>query len=189
MGLKKVLKCNLDVVECWVNTPIGRMKFKSCEKGLHELSQLDEINDSNFSPNDKAEVEMISVEPLGAFETYRPAIACFEWLKSYFSQPFRSMAKPPLCLPPFDNATYQQRVWMVLNSDVQAGQTVSYGRLAEMTNNPKAARAVGTAMMCNPYMLVVPCHRVIRSDGTIGLFAHGRRQKVKRWLLEHEKVV
>ena len=67
---------------------------------------------------------------------------------------------------------------------VDYGTTVSYGELAFMAGSPGAARAVGTAMSSNPIPLVVPCHRVVRSDGSVG--EYGGRPDVKAWLLEHE---
>ena len=68
---------------------------------------------------------------------------------------------------------------------VEFGTTVSYGELALMAGSPGAARAVGTAMSSNPIPLVVPCHRVVRSDGSVG--EYGGRPDVKAWLIEHER--
>lgn len=68
---------------------------------------------------------------------------------------------------------------------VDYGTTVSYGELAHMAGSPGAARAVGTAMSTNPIPLVVPCHRVVRSDGSVG--EYGGSPEVKTWLLEHER--
>ena len=67
---------------------------------------------------------------------------------------------------------------------LQYGTTMSYGELARAVGSPKAARAVGTAMATNPLALVVPCHRVVRSDGSIGGYAG--RPEMKAWLLDHE---
>ncbi len=66
------------------------------------------------------------------------------------------------------------------------GQTASYGDLAGAAGNPGAARAVGSAMAHNPLPLVVPCHRVLRSDGTIGGFSSPEGVSQKRRLLELE---
>ncbi len=68
---------------------------------------------------------------------------------------------------------------------VDYGTTVSYGELACMAGSPGAARAVGTAMSTNPVPLVVPCHRVVRSDGSVG--EYGGRPEVKAWLIDHER--
>ena len=69
-------------------------------------------------------------------------------------------------------------------SRVPYGQTVSYKDLAERTGNPKASRAVGTAMATNPIPIVVPCHRVLRTGGALGGYGGGLDTKV--WLLQHE---
>jgi len=49
-----------------------------------------------------------------------------------------------------------------------------------------ASQAVGNAMAANPLQILVPCHRVIRSDGSMGQYARGKKNSVKNWLLEHE---
>ncbi len=69
-------------------------------------------------------------------------------------------------------------------SDVPYGQTVSYRELAERTGNPKASRAVGSAMATNPIPIVVPCHRVLRTGGALG--GYGGGLDVKAWLLRLE---
>ena len=68
---------------------------------------------------------------------------------------------------------------------VPAGLTVSYGTLAEMAGFPRAARAVGSAMATNPIPIVIPCHRVIRSDGSLGRY--GNDPTWKERLLAHER--
>ncbi len=68
---------------------------------------------------------------------------------------------------------------------VDYGTTVSYGELARIAGSSRAARAVGTAMSTNPIPLVVPCHRVVRSDGSVG--EYGGRPEIKTWLIEHER--
>ena len=64
------------------------------------------------------------------------------------------------------------------------GATLSYGELAAAVGRPGAARAVGSAEGSNPIAIVIPCHRVVRSDGAIGEYGGGT--DAKRWLLEHE---
>jgi methylated-DNA-[protein]-cysteine S-methyltransferase len=71
-----------------------------------------------------------------------------------------------------------------LNRGVQFGETVSYKELAERAGNPKASRAIGSAMATNPIPIVVPCHRVLRTGG--GLGGYGGGLDAKRWLLHHE---
>jgi len=81
---------------------------------------------------------------------------------------------------------FQRRVWEALRR-VPFGRTIGYGELAARVGSPKAARAVGQAMGANPVPIVVPCHRVIRSDGALGGFGAGL--PIKRWLLRHEGAV
>jgi len=69
-------------------------------------------------------------------------------------------------------------------AQIPYGATCSYGELAAKASNPKAARAVGTAMAQNPFSIVVPCHRVVRSGGEIGNYGGGSDAKV--WLLDLE---
>ena len=72
-----------------------------------------------------------------------------------------------------------------LNADVSYGDTASYAALAQLSGSPKAVRAVGTACATNPIPIVVPCHRVIRSDGTVGAYRGG--PAAKRALLDLER--
>jgi len=81
---------------------------------------------------------------------------------------------------------FQRRVWQQIAA-IPCGQTRSYGEVARLLNN--APRAVGQACGANPFPLVVPCHRVIASGGSLGGFARQRGGfllDVKRWLLAHE---
>jgi methylated-DNA-[protein]-cysteine S-methyltransferase len=79
---------------------------------------------------------------------------------------------------------FQQRVWAALR-EIPAGETISYLTLARRIGDPTAARAVGAANGSNPIAIVVPCHRVIASDGRLSGYAGGVHRK--RWLLDHER--
>ncbi|MGZ5930068.1 MAG: methylated-DNA--[protein]-cysteine S-methyltransferase [Rhizomicrobium sp.] len=78
---------------------------------------------------------------------------------------------------------FDKLVWKAL-SDIPFGQTTSYGAVAKAIGHPLAARAVGAANGANPIALIVPCHRVIGSDGSLTGFGGGL--PLKRKLLEHE---
>ena len=78
---------------------------------------------------------------------------------------------------------FQQSVWQALTG-IPAGTTLSYAGLAARIGNPAAIRAVGLANGANPVGLVVPCHRVIGSDGSMTGYGAGIERK--RWLLRHE---
>ncbi|MDP2938576.1 MAG: MGMT family protein [Candidatus Omnitrophota bacterium] len=70
---------------------------------------------------------------------------------------------------------------------IPLGQTRTYQWLAKKIGNPKAVRAVGNALKKNPFPLIIPCHRVIKSDSKIGGYAGGT--KMKKYLLELEKQI
>ena len=66
------------------------------------------------------------------------------------------------------------------------GEVLTYGELAGRVHNPKASRAVGSAMATNPIPIVVPCHRVVRSGGGLGAYSGAGGAVTKQWLLDHE---
>lgn len=68
---------------------------------------------------------------------------------------------------------------------VPYGKTASYSQIAHRLNNPKAARAVGSANARNPFPIIIPCHRIIANNGKLGGYAGGL--KMKKYLLEFEK--
>ena len=81
---------------------------------------------------------------------------------------------------------FQMKVWETLCS-IPVGETLSYRGLAERIGRPTAVRAVGLANGANPVAVVVPCHRVIGSNGSLTGYGGGLSRKT--WLLEHEGVV
>jgi len=70
---------------------------------------------------------------------------------------------------------------------IKPGDTINYGQLARLAGNPKAARAVGGALAKNPLPLIIPCHRVIRSNGDLGGFTATGGKTTKKRLLELEQ--
>lgn len=82
-----------------------------------------------------------------------------------------------------EGTAFQKRVWAELRK-IRPGETKSYGEIARALGDPQAVRAVGAANGRNPISIIVPCHRVIRSDGSLCGYAGGLDKK--RWLLEHE---
>ena len=88
-------------------------------------------------------------------------------------------------LPIRQNGTpFQLTVWNALK-EIPYGETVSYGDIARAIGRPKACRAVGLANHNNPISIIVPCHRVVGSTGT--LTGYGGGLEAKRWLLELEQ--
>jgi len=79
---------------------------------------------------------------------------------------------------------FQQRVWDELQR-IGFGETVSYGELAARIGRPGSARAAGSANAANPVSIIIPCHRVIGTDGS--LTGYGGGLEAKRRLLEHER--
>lgn len=83
----------------------------------------------------------------------------------------------------FAGTPFQESVWRALR-DIPFGATISYQALAAAIRNPKAVRAVGSANGKNPLCIIIPCHRVIAADGTIGGYAGGIAVKRKLLALE-----
>lgn len=81
-----------------------------------------------------------------------------------------------------------QRVVLAVTSRIPWGEVWSYRRVAEEMGRPKASRAVGQALGRNPIPIVIPCHRVIASDGGLGGYCGTTGLDLKRWLLRHEGV-
>lgn len=90
---------------------------------------------------------------------------------------------PNLELDP-EGTDFQKTVWDRLR-EIPWGTTLTYGELARRVGNPKAVRAVARACGANPLLLLVPCHRVVGSDGALTGFAAGIHRK--KWLLERER--
>lgn len=86
-------------------------------------------------------------------------------------------------LDPITGTALQRQVWHAL-SQLNYGETISYSTLAARVEHPTAVRAVATAVAKNPLMIVVPCHRILRKDGSIGQFRGG--VSLKRQLLTLE---
>lgn len=84
----------------------------------------------------------------------------------------------------FCGSDFKLKVWKAL-LDIPYGETRTYKDIAVAIESPKASRAVGTAIGANPFMIIVPCHRVIRSDGKIGGYEYGSH--IKKILLDIEK--
>ena len=115
----------------------------------------------------------------GSIADNSPLTACIRWLDLYFS------GRQPDFTPPINlrGTAFQQRVWHELLT-IPYGQTVTYGEIARRVGC-RSAQAVGGAVGRNPIALIVPCHRVIGSDGTLTGFAYGLRRK--QYLLQLEQ--
>jgi methylated-DNA-[protein]-cysteine S-methyltransferase len=101
-------------------------------------------------------------------------------LRAYFKGDIFVLDKLPVV---FAGTPFQLKVWKALRR-IPGGMTTSYGALAKKIGEPKAVRAVGLANGSNPVGVVVPCHRVIGSDGSLTGYGGGLPRK--KWLLAHE---
>ena len=104
----------------------------------------------------------------------RELLEYFEGERQHFSLPIDLLGR---------GTTFQREVWQALQQ-IPYGQTTSYGEIAQRIQRPKAVRAVGTAIGHNPLRLIIPCHRVLRADGSLGGYNGGT--EMKRSLLEIE---
>jgi methylated-DNA-[protein]-cysteine S-methyltransferase len=102
-------------------------------------------------------------------------------LRAYFAGDLEALRRVRACAP---GTRFFAAVWSALRR-IPPGETRSYSGLARELGHPTAARAVARANALNPVALVVPCHRVIGSDGALRGYEHGIERK--RWLLEHER--
>lgn len=101
-------------------------------------------------------------------------------LRAYFAGDLRALDD---IMVRYSGTSFQEEVWKTLRN-IPCGDTWSYGMLARTIGRPKAVRAVGTANGANPVAVVVPCHRVVGSDGKLTGYAGGLHRK--EWLLAHE---
>jgi methylated-DNA-[protein]-cysteine S-methyltransferase len=104
-------------------------------------------------------------------------------IRCYFTGNLTAIDKLPVKTA---GTPFQREVWRALR-EISCGTTLSYAQLAKRIGRPAAVRAVGLANGSNPVGVVVPCHRVIGSDGSLTGYGGGIERK--RWLLEHEKQV
>jgi methylated-DNA-[protein]-cysteine S-methyltransferase len=146
----------------YMDSPIGTIEIKASTRGITHLVFTDQKN----TPTNTCNV----------------LNQCKKQLNEYFSGKRKSFS-----LPLDSKGTdFQKSIWSAL-VDIPFGKTVSYGDIANVINNPKAVRAVGAANGKNPISIIVPCHRVIGSNGKLTGYAWGLERK--SWLLNHEGIV
>ncbi len=152
---------------CLDDTPMGAILLTFTDKGLAALDFAD--NGCQLTP---AAALPPSLSPLVA--------AVKGALSRYFADGAADFAGLTLDL---QGTPFQLRVWRELQRLPQ-GRAISYRELAERAGAPKAFRAVGQANGKNPIPIIIPCHRVIAADGSLGGYSSGLDKK--RWLLHHE---
>lgn len=149
--------------ECFVNSPLGVTKIVGNENGITSISVLDS----------EEEITQIIPEELQD---------CVYQLNEYFEgtrQQFNLKLNP-------QGTDFQKEIWKLLQT-IPYGKTTSYLELSKTFGDVKAIRAVANANGKNPLWIVVPCHRVIGSDGSLTGYAGGLHRK--QWLLEHESPI
>lgn len=149
--------------EAYIKTPLGITKLRGDATGLSSITVL----------NSEEAITPIIPEVLED--------AVYQ-LNEYFEGKRKAF---DLTLNP-TGTDFQQRVWKLL-LEIPYGKTVSYLELSKKLGDVKAIRAVAGANGKNPLWIVVPCHRVIGSDGSLTGYAGGLSRK--KWLLEHESPV
>jgi methylated-DNA-[protein]-cysteine S-methyltransferase len=102
-------------------------------------------------------------------------------VSAYFDGDLRALDDLPVSQPGGD---FHQAAWKVMR-EVEPGETITYAELATRAGNPKAIRAAGSACARNLIAPIVPCHRIVRTDGTLGGYYYGL--PTKQWLLTHER--
>ena len=152
-----------------VETSLGAMLVAATDKGVCCLS-FNEGEDDLRARFPKAEL----VEAGDDFN------ALFDQVLAAVEQPGSDNSHIPLDVK---GTAFQQRCWEALRK-IPAGETRSYGEQAAMLGNPKASRAVGSANGANNIAVLIPCHRVVQANGSIGGYAYG--PAIKEELLKRE---
>ncbi len=159
----------------WIESPLGAMLAIADDTALHllefverrglskEIERLRKRRAAVVVPGRTPPIDRIEAE-LDAYFSGRDLI---------FRTPITRQATP-----------FQEAVWDTLVA-IPAGETRSYAQIAAATGKPAAVRAVAQANGANPLALIVPCHRVIGSDGSLTGYGGGRWRK--RWLIDHEQ--
>lgn len=150
----------MEMETCTINTPLGIAKITGNETGLSAVTILsNETTVSDTIPDVLQD--------------------CVYQLQEYFNGEREQF---DLKLNP-EGTEFQKRVWELL-LEIPYGKTLSYLELSKRFGDVKAIRAVASANGKNPFWVIVPCHRVIGSDGSLTGYAGGIHRK--KWLLEHE---
>jgi AraC family transcriptional regulator, regulatory protein of adaptative response / methylated-DNA-[protein]-cysteine methyltransferase len=160
------------IVECY----LGRLLVAATQRGVCAVS---------FADEDQALVDFVKSE-YPAARLQRDDTFLKEQVSTLLD--YLSGAHPALQLPLDLQATaFQLRVWEELRR-IPYGETRTYSQVAESIGNPKAVRAVANACANNPAALVTPCHRVVRSDGTLGGYRYGEARKQALLAREQKKL-
>ena len=164
----------LDVAYRTIDSPVGSLLIAATGEGLVRVAYASENHEAVL----QSLADRISPRLLAARDRMDLAAREFD---EYFAGRRRAF---DLALDWRLVRGFRRTVLGTLATDVGYGRTATYAAVAELAGNPKAVRAVGTACATNPLPVVVPCHRVIRSDGSMGGYLGG--PEAKRTLLALE---
>jgi methylated-DNA-[protein]-cysteine S-methyltransferase len=165
----------VDVAYATTESPVGTLLVAATPAGLVRLAFEGEDDDEVLGQLAERVSPRVLEAPDRLDEVRRELDEYFTGARDHFELPLDWRL----------SGGFRRTVLETLYADVDYGHTVSYLELATMVGNPKASRAVGTAMATNPIPIVVPCHRVLRSGGQLGGYGGGLPAKVK--LLELER--
>ncbi len=156
-----------DPAVCTWRSPIGVLRVVATTQGIREIA-FDDAPDTAPSPSNLEEGE---------------AAEAIAQLRQYFAGERKvfSLRLDFTLLSPFAAAVLKRLM------DVPYGRCVTYGELAARLGRPGAARAVGRAMALNPFLIVVPCHRVVGANGKLTGYSGGEGIVTKEWLLSFER--
>jgi methylated-DNA-[protein]-cysteine S-methyltransferase len=158
-----------------LESPLGNIALAVCEDALCAL---------DFAETDgPLRSRLDRWYPGALIENGHRAMTMAKRIRAYFAGELQTLGDIPVEVP---GTPFQKTVWAALRR-IPVGETTSYQAIATAIGNPAAVRAVGMANGRNPVALVVPCHRVIASDGTLCGYGGGLWRKA--WLLRHEKAL
>jgi methylated-DNA-[protein]-cysteine S-methyltransferase len=173
LGLAAEAEGLLDVAYTTVDSPVGPLLLAATPRGLVRVAYGIEDHDRVLDTLSQ------KISPRILRAPRRLDVVARE-LDEYFGGQRRAFDLPlDLSL----SGGFRQLVQRCL-PEIGYGQTRTYGQVAELVGNPKAVRAVGTACATNPLPVVVPCHRVLRADGTPGGYVGGAKAKAALLSLE-----
>jgi methylated-DNA-[protein]-cysteine S-methyltransferase len=152
-----------------MESPVGPLLLVADEKGLRRLEFV-----KGRAP--------VRLDPAWS-EDAAPLQEAIRQLRAYFAGKLEKFDIP---LVP-EGTAFQLQVWKRL-CEIPYGETISYGELARRVGNPKASRAVGLANGSNPIAIVIPCHRVIGSNGKLTGYGGGLPLKEKLLALERRQL-
>lgn len=161
-----------------LRTPVGTLRVTANE---HGVTAIERVSRASSPPRANGSAGgSTSARGSSSLRAKRHADLAVRQLREYFAGR-RTRFSVPLHM---EGTEFQQRAWRAMRK-IRYGSTVSYAQQAKTIGSPKAVRAVGSANGANPIPIIVPCHRVIASDGSLGGYALGL--KMKRFLLELER--